>query len=66
MNRSMKEYRVLIERPGLHGPSVYYRTGIRELARLQMQQDVAHYRAREPKTCVWIESRTVGDWEVEA
>lgn len=62
---STKEYRILIERPGLHGPSAYYHTNIRELADLQVRQDAERYREWEPQTRIWIESRIVGIWKVD-
>lgn len=60
-----REYRVLIERLDLHGPSVYYRTDVREFADLQVRQDAERYRESEPQTRVWIESRLVGTWEAD-
>jgi hypothetical protein len=57
------EYRVLIERPGLHGAHAFYRTAIRELAEAQQRQSVECYRTREPGTVVWVEARQVGPWE---
>lgn len=57
------EYRVLIERPGLHGPSAYFRTETRELAELQQRQDAKRYRTWEPHARIWVEVREVGPWE---
>ena len=58
----MTEYRLTIERPGLHSPTVYFRTTDRAEAMRWRDVDVEKYRTWEPDTRITMEYRDVTQW----
>lgn len=56
------EYRLMIERPGVHPPHAFDYPATRELAELQLRQERKHYATWEPSVRLWMESRPVGEW----
>jgi hypothetical protein len=57
------EWRVVMERPGLHDPSPYRVENSREMAEVTLRKERKRYMRTERGVRVWLEARRVASWE---
>lgn len=63
MIEQLHEYRLLIERPGLHEPWPFYVTEHKMLAETRLKAERRLYVTSEPSTLITMQRRPVTPWE---